>query len=114
MEVCGKNHVEGIPQVITVTDEEIRGALASTVAVLIDAVRAALEHTPPELSADIIEAGIVLTGGGALLQNLDKRLTLELGIPTSVAEHPLLTVALGTGKIICDRHLQSRVIGRAL
>ncbi len=74
MEVRGRNLVEGIPQTITVTDDEVRQALDPAVSSIVDAVRVALERTPPELSADIIDRGVVLTGGGALLANLDKRL----------------------------------------
>ena len=81
MEVRGRNLIEGIPKTITITDEEIREALSDSVATIINAVRVALERTPPELSADIVERGIVLTGGGALLKNLDKRLMIETGLP---------------------------------
>ena len=79
MDVRGRNLIEGIPKTITMTDEEIREALSDAVSTIINAVRVALERTPPELSADIVERGIVLTGGGALLKNLDKRLTIETG-----------------------------------
>ena len=74
MEVRGRNLIEGIPQTITITDEEVREALDPAISAIVDAVRVALERTPPELSADIIDRGMVLTGGGALLENLDKRL----------------------------------------
>ena len=76
----GRNLIEGIPKTITMTDEEVREALADSVSTIINAVRVALERTPPELSADIVERGIVLTGGGALLKNLDKRLSIETGL----------------------------------
>ena len=79
MEIKGRHLVEGVPKTITISDEEIRGALAETVNVIVDAVRIALERTPPELSADIVDRGIVLTGGGSLLKNLDKRLREETG-----------------------------------
>ena len=71
--------IEGVPKTITITDEEIREALTETVNVIVDAVRVALERTPPELSADIVDRGIVLTGGGSMLKNLDKRLREETG-----------------------------------
>jgi rod shape-determining protein MreB len=90
-------------------DEEIREALADSVSTIINAVRVALERTPPELSADIVERGIVLTGGGALLKNLDKRLSIETGLPVSVAEDPLASVVLGTGKMLSDFDLLKRV-----
>lgn len=76
---------------------------------IVGAVRAALERTPPELSADIIEGGIVLTGGGALIRKLDALLAAETGTPVSVAENPLLAVAHGTGKILDDEHLLRRL-----
>jgi cell division ATPase FtsA len=89
MEIKGRHLVEGVPKTITITDEEIRDALAETVNVIVDAVRVALERTPPELSADIVDRGIVLSGGGALLRNLDKRLREETGLPLAMAEDPL-------------------------
>src|SRR5918999_1145500 len=109
MEVRGRNLIEGIPKTISITDEEIREALADSVATIVNAVRVALERTPPELSADIVERGIVLTGGGALLKNLDKRLSIETGLPVSLAEDPLASVVLGTGKMLSDFDLLKRV-----
>ena len=108
-EVRGRNLIEGIPKTITVTDEEIREALAESIVSIVEAVRVALEKTPPELAADIIERGMVLTGGGALLKNLDKRLMIETGLPVSVAEDPLLSVVLGTGQMLSDFELLKRV-----
>src|SRR5213083_1072059 len=108
-EVRGRNLIEGIPKTITMTDEEIREALADSIATIINAVRVALERTPPELSADIVERGIVLTGGGALLKNLDKRLSIETGLPVSLADDPLASVVLGTGKMLSDFDLLKRV-----
>jgi rod shape-determining protein MreB len=109
MEVRGRNLVEGIPQTITVTDEEVRQALDPAVSAIVDAVRVALERTPPELSADIIDRGVVLTGGGALLANLDKRLRTETGLPVFVADDPLTSVVLGAGKMLSDFALLKRV-----
>jgi rod shape-determining protein MreB and related proteins len=108
-EVRGRNLIEGIPKTITITDEEIREALSDSVAAIVNAVRVALEKTPPELSSDIVERGIVLTGGGALLKHLDKRLSLETALPVTVAEDPLLSVVLGTGKMLSDFDLLKRV-----
>lgn len=108
-EVRGRNLIEGIPKTIRVTDEEIREALADAVASIVNAVRVALEKTPPELAADIIERGMVLTGGGALLKSLDKRLMIETGLPVSVAEEPLLSVVRGTGQMLSDFELLKRV-----
>src|SRR5204862_6436489 len=109
MDVRGRNLIEGIPKTITMTDEEIREALSDSVSTIINSVRVALERTPPALSADIVERGIVLTGGGALLKNLDKRLTIETGLPVSLAEDPLASVVLGTGKMLSDFDLLKRV-----
>ncbi len=109
MDVRGRNLIEGIPKTITMTDEEIREALSDSVSTIINAVRVALERTPPELSADIVERGIVLTGGGALLKNLDKRLMIETGLPVVIADDPLSSVVLGTGKMLSDFELLKRV-----
>ncbi len=109
LEIKGRDLVEGIPKTIVVSDEEIREALAETVATIIEAVRVALEQTPPELSADIVDRGIVLTGGGALLKNLDKRLREETGLPVSIADAPLTSVVMGTGKMLTDFDLLRRV-----
>jgi len=109
MEVRGRNLIEGIPRTVTITDEEVRHALDPTVTSIVDAVRVALERTPPELSSDIIDRGIVLTGGGALLKNLDKRLSAETGLPVSIAEEPLTSVVLGAGKMLSDFALLKRV-----
>ena len=109
LEVRGRSLIEGIPKTITVTDEEIREALADSIMAIVDAVRVALEKTPPELSADIFERGMVLTGGGALIKNLDKRLSIETGLPVTVADEPLLSVVLGTGQMLSDFELLKRV-----
>lgn len=109
LEIRGRDLVEGIPKTITVTDEEIREALAETVAVLVDTTRIALEQIPPELSADIGDRGIILAGGGSLLRNLDKRLREETGLPVSLAEEPLASVALGIGKMLYDFDLLRKV-----
>jgi len=109
LEVRGRNLVEGVPKTITLTDHEVRQALDPSVCSIIEAVRVALERTPPELSADIIDRGIVLTGGGALLRNLDRRIKAELGLPVHIAESPLTSVVLGAGKILSDLDLLNRV-----
>ncbi len=109
MEIKGRHLVEGVPKTITITDEEIREALADTVRVIVDAVRVALERTPPELSADIVDRGIVLTGGGALLKNLDKRLREETGLPLAMAEDPLASVVLGAGRMLSDFGLLRKI-----
>jgi rod shape-determining protein MreB len=109
MEIKGRHLIEGVPKTITISDEEIREALAETVNVIVDAVRVALERTPPELSADIVDRGIVLTGGGSLLKNLDKRLREETGLPLAMAEDPLSSVVLGAGKMLSDFTLLRKI-----
>jgi rod shape-determining protein MreB and related proteins len=100
MEVRGRDMVDGLPKTIIVTSGEIREALAEPVTQVVDKVKAVLEETPPELSSDIIERGITLTGGGALLRGLDRLLSLATGIPVRAAENALDCVALGTGRAL--------------
>ncbi|MCL4817495.1 MAG: rod shape-determining protein [Vicinamibacteria bacterium] len=109
MEIKGRDLVEGIPKTLTVTDAEIREALSEPISIIVNAVRVALEKTPPELSADIVDRGIVLTGGGSLLKNLDRLLREETGLPVSVAEDPLSCVVLGTGKMLSDFDLLRKI-----
>src|ERR1700748_664697 len=109
MEIKGRNLIEGVPKTITIDDSEIREALTECIAVILNAIRVALERTPPELSADISDRGIVLTGGGALLKNLDKRIRHASGVAVSVAEDPLASVVLGTGKMLSDFKLLRQV-----
>jgi rod shape-determining protein MreB len=109
MEIKGRDLIEGIPKTLTITDAEIREALAEPISQIVNAVRVALERTPPELSADIVDRGIVLTGGGSLLKNLDKLLREETGLPVSVAEDPLSSVVLGTGKMLSDFDLLRKI-----
>ncbi|HXU44863.1 MAG TPA: rod shape-determining protein [Thermoanaerobaculia bacterium] len=109
MEIKGRDLVEGVPKTLTISDEEIREALAEPVAAIVEAVRMALERTPPELSADIMDKGIVLSGGGALLRNLDQRLRDETGLPVLLAEDPLCSVVLGTGRVLSDIDLLRKV-----
>ncbi|CAK8717424.1 MAG: rod shape-determining protein MreB [Candidatus Electronema aureum] len=100
MEIKGRDLVSGVPKTITIRSDEIQSAIAEQIEVIVDAVRLALEATPPELSADIVDQGIVLTGGGALLKNLDKLLANETGMPIIVADDPLSSVVLGSGKAL--------------
>lgn len=102
MEIRGRNLLDGLPSNIKVTSEEIREALADPVASIVDAIRSTLELTPPELSADIIDRGIMLTGGGALLRGLDQLIANETGIPVNVAGNALDCVVDGTGKLVED------------
>jgi len=109
MEIKGRDLREGIPKTIVVDDQEIREALEDVVSAIVNAVRIALERTPPELSADIIDRGIVLTGGGALLRNMDKRLREETQLPVFVTDDPLTSVVLGAGKLLDDLDLLKKI-----
>ncbi|GAU08676.1 rod shape-determining protein [Desulfoplanes formicivorans] len=100
MDVKGRDLVSGIPQNITITSKEIRKAIAEQVDGIVQAVRIALEQTPPELAADIVDRGIVLTGGGGLLKGLDQLLREETSLPIIVVDDPLSTVVLGSGKVL--------------
>lgn len=109
MEIKGRDLVEGVPKTIVIGADEIQLAITEQVDVIIDAVREALEVTPPELAADIVDQGIVLTGGGALLKNLDKRLMEETGLPIIVADDPLSSVVLGSGKALDNLNILREV-----
>jgi rod shape-determining protein MreB len=100
MDIKGRDLVSGVPKTLTINSDEIRGAISEQVDAIIEAVKMALELTPPELSADIVDQGIMLTGGGALLKNLDKRLNKETGLPIIIAEDPLSSVVLGSGQAL--------------
>jgi rod shape-determining protein MreB len=92
--------VTGLPKTVVISTQEIRKAIDEPVAAIVDAVKVTLDRTPPELAADIMEQGIVLTGGGALLHGLDSRLTQETGMPIVVARDPLNCVAIGSGQCL--------------
>src|SRR5690606_25142486 len=102
MEVKGRDLVSGIPKTVTVHSTEIREAVQEPVQAIVDAVRRALEITPPDLASDIVDRGIVMTGGGALIRGLDALLTQETGLPIHVDEDPLTCVVRGTGRILDD------------
>ncbi|MFH0926180.1 MAG: rod shape-determining protein [bacterium] len=108
-EIKGRDVSTGIPNTITVTDSEIREAISEPVKAIIDAIRVALERTPPELASDIVDKGIVLTGGGALLRSLDKSINLETKLPVIIPDDPLLCVVLGTGYLIENLELLKKV-----
>ncbi|MEC2071613.1 rod shape-determining protein [Alkalihalophilus marmarensis] len=105
MDIRGRDLVSGLPKTISVTAEEISKALEDTVTTIVESVKNTLEQSPPELAADIIDRGIVLTGGGALLRNLDRVLSDETNMPVIVAENPLDCVAIGTGRALENLHL---------
>jgi len=110
VEIKGRDRIVGIPKTIEVGDKEIGEALKDAVDVIVNAIKLALEKTPPELSADIIDRGIVLTGGGALLKGLDKRISEVTGLPVLIAEDPLTTVARGAGKVLDEIKLLKKVV----
>ncbi|SFE70715.1 rod shape-determining protein [Alteribacillus iranensis] len=105
MEIRGRDMVSGLPKTIAVTAKEIAGALSETVHTIVETVKSTLEKTPPELAADIMDRGIVLTGGGAMLHNIDKVLSDETNMPVLIAENPLDCVAIGTGRALENLHL---------
>jgi len=100
MEVRGRDLVSGLPKLITISSEEIREALSEPVNQILESVRLTLERIPPELSADLIERGIVMAGGGSLLKGLDKLIAEDTGLPVHIADDPITAVALGTGKVL--------------
>ena len=108
-EIKGRNLVDGLPKTIFITPEEIRQAIADPISSILDAIRTTLERTPPELAADIIDRGITLTGGGALLRGLDALITQETGMPVHIAENPLDCVAEGTGMALNDEKLLKEI-----
>ncbi|HAA91357.1 MAG TPA: rod shape-determining protein, partial [Rhodospirillaceae bacterium] len=100
MEIKGRDLMNGVPKELVISERQIAESLAEPVGAIIEAVKVALEHTAPELAADIVDKGIVLTGGGALLGNLDYVLRHSTGLPVSIADDPLSCVALGTGRCL--------------
>jgi rod shape-determining protein MreB len=109
-EIKGRDLVSGLPKTITITAEEIRRAIEEPVNAIIDAIKGTLDRTPPELAADVMDKGIILTGGGALLRGLDKRLRHETGMPVHIAESPLQAVVLGSGKCLEEFEALQRVL----
>jgi rod shape-determining protein MreB len=108
MEVRGRDQVAGLPKTITLSSGEITEAIAEPLGAIVSVVKQTLEKTPPELAADIIDRGIVTSGGGALLRNMDRLITKETGVPCFVAEHPMACVALGAGKALENYHIMRR------
>ena len=110
MDVRGRDLVTGLPKMVSITSEEIREALSEPIRAIAEGTRMTLEKTPPELSADLIDRGIVLAGGGSLLRGLDKLLAEETGLPVHVAENPVTAVAMGVGKCLDDiRYLRTKI-----
>ncbi len=112
MEVRGRDIVAGLPKMITVSSEEIRECLAEPISQIVESVRITLERTPPELSADLIERGIVMAGGGSLIRGIDKLIAEETGIPVHLSEDPLTAVAMGTGKVLNEMKYLKKVTVR--
>jgi rod shape-determining protein MreB len=110
IEVKGRDLASGIPKILSIDSEEIRVAISEQIDAIVETVKIALEQTPPELSADIVDRGIILTGGGALLKNLDKLLREETSLPITVADRPLETVALGSGKALDNIDLLKEIV----
>ncbi len=110
IDVRGIDIIQGIPRSVTVSDRQIREGIQEPLRAIIEAIRETVEQTPPDLVSDVVERGITLTGGGALLSGLDELVTKEIQITARVADNPLLSVVLGTGKIIDDKELMRRVV----
>ncbi len=109
MEIKGRDLVAGIPKTVMITDEEIRDSLLDPINQIVEAVRVSLERTPPELASDIVDRGIILSGGGALLRSLDLLLKEETGLPVMLADDPLTSVVMGAGKTLDEISLLRQV-----
>ncbi len=103
MDIRGRDLINGLPKTLTITSDEVREAIEEPVGAIIETVKGVLERTPPELAADIIDSGILLTGGGALLKGMDTLLSKATGMPVYVADDPISCVAIGTGKAVMYR-----------
>jgi rod shape-determining protein MreB len=110
MEVQGRDQVAGLPKTITITSGEVTEAIAEPMAAIVNVVRAVLERTPPELASDIIDRGIAVLGGGAMLRNIDRMLTQETGVPCYVTEDPISRVAVGAGRALDNIHILRRTL----
>ena len=109
MEVKGRDLVAGLPKTLTVTSQEVREAILEPVSQIVESVRIALERCPPELAADLVDRGVVLAGGGALLRGIDKLLAEETGLPVHIADDPLSAVAEGTGRVLNELHFLEKI-----
>ena len=113
VEVKGRDLADGIPKTITLTEEEIREALREPVVTIVETIRTCLERTPPELAADLVDAGIVITGGGGLLRGLDRLLVQEMQLPVKIAPDPMSCVVMGLGRVLDEIDLLRRISGPA-
>lgn len=109
MEVKGRDLVAGLPKTLTITSEEVRDALQEPVSAIVEAIRITLERCPPELSADLVDRGLVLAGGGALLRGIDKLIAEQTGLPVHIADDPLCAVAEGTGIVLHELNFLRKV-----
>ena len=112
MDVKGRDLISGLPKTIEITGDEIRNSLQEPLTSIIEAVRSTLEHCPPELAADLIDRGIMLAGGGALLKDIDKLISEETGLPVFIADDPLQAVAMGTGIVLQEIDTMARTLAR--
>jgi len=110
MEVKGRDLIAGLPKILRITSEEIREALSESISTIVEAIRITLERCPPELSADLVDRGLIMTGGGALLRGFPKLVSEETGLPVHLAEEPLQSVALGTGKVLDELYFLQKLI----
>jgi rod shape-determining protein MreB len=110
IEVKGRDLVSGIPKILEIDTEEVRVSISEQIDAIVETVKIALEQTPPELSADIVDRGIVLTGGGGQLKNLDKLLEEETGLPIHLTDDPMSTVAVGSGKCLDSLEILKQVV----
>jgi rod shape-determining protein MreB len=110
IEVKGRDLIAGLPKTLRITSEEIREALSESVSTIVEAVRITLERCPPELSADLVDRGLIMTGGGSLLRGFTKLISEETGLPVHLADEPLKTVALGTGKVLDELYFLQKLI----
>jgi rod shape-determining protein MreB and related proteins len=113
IEVKGRDILAGLPKTVMITSEEVRAALAEPISAILDAVRITLEKTPPELSADLVDRGLILAGGGALLKGIDKILSEETGLAVHIADDPLTAIALGTGRALSEMSFLKKVAVRS-
>ncbi len=110
LEVKGRDLIAGLPKTLRITSEEVREALSESISTIVEAVRITLERCPPELSADLVDRGLIMTGGGALLRGFPKLVSEETGLPVHLADEPLKTVALGTGKVLDELYFLQKLI----
>jgi rod shape-determining protein MreB and related proteins len=113
IEVKGRDILAGLPKTVMITSEEVRAALAEPISAILDAIRITLEKTPPELSADLVDRGLILAGGGALLKGIDKIISEETGLAVHIADDPLTAIALGTGRALSEMSFLKKVAVRS-